>query len=165
MSSLRFVQPTKSSQPLWAGRRLHFVGIGGCGMSALALIADTLGATVSGSDRSDGPFLERLRERGMTITVGHDAANVPSRAGLVYSSAVPPENPERKRARELGLREIRRGSLLAEVAAVRRCIAVGGTHGKTSTAAMTAHALRGAGVPAGYVIGGDLLSTGTNADW
>lgn len=149
----------------WEGRAIHFVGVGGCGMSGLALIASRLGASISGSDRSEGPFLARLRGREIPISVGHAATNVPAGAELVYSSAVPADNPERERGRELGLAELSRGDLLAEIAAMRRCIAVSGTHGKTTTAAMTVHALRGAGHRVGYVIGSDLLATGTNADW
>ncbi|HUO74408.1 MAG TPA: Mur ligase domain-containing protein [Solirubrobacteraceae bacterium] len=125
------------------GRRLHFVGIGGCGMSGLALIAHSLGATVTGSDRREGPYLANVRERRIEVAIGHAAELVAPGAELVYSGAVPPDNPERERAHRLGLREIRRGEFLAEVAALRRCIAISGTHGKTTTAAMTLHALRG----------------------
>jgi UDP-N-acetylmuramate--alanine ligase len=148
----------------WTGRNLHFIGVGGCGMSGLAIAAHALGATVTGSDRADGRFLARLRHRGIRVTVGHAAGNVPEAAEIVYSNAVPPDNPERERGRELGLHERRRGGLLVEVAAARRCIAVSGTHGKTTTAAMTVHALRGGGRRADYVIGADLLATGTNAE-
>src|SRR4051812_42353221 len=105
-------------------------------MSGLALVAAELGAAVTGSDRSDGTRLRRLRERGIPVAVGHDAGSVPGGAELVYSSAVDAANVERERARMLGLRELRRGELLAEVAALRRCIAVAGAHGKTTTAAM-----------------------------
>jgi UDP-N-acetylmuramate--alanine ligase len=112
----------------WRGRRLHFVGIAGSGMSGLARVCRELGAEVTGSDRAVPP--------------GHSADNVPEDAELVYSSAVRPGNVERARGRELGLREIRRGELLAEVAQLRRCIAVAGTHGKTTTAWMIVHALR-----------------------
>jgi UDP-N-acetylmuramate--alanine ligase len=149
----------------WGPRRLHFIGIGGCGMSGLAMTVHSLGATVSGSDRADGPFVSRLRERGIEVTIGHADANVHGGAEIVYSSAVPADNPERARGRELGLPEYRRGELLAEVAAGRRCIAVSGTHGKTTTAAMTVHALRGAGRDASFLIGGDILATGTNSHW
>lgn len=154
------------SQP-WSGRALHFIGVGGCGMSGLALVARSLGARVTGSDRRDSPFLRPLRDRGVEVFVGHDPAKVPGGAGveLVCSSAVLTENSERERGRERGLREIHRGDLLAEVAALRRCIAVSGTHGKTTTAAMIAHVLRAAGLRPGYVIGGTLLSTGLNAEW
>jgi len=134
-------------------------------MSGLALVARSLGATVTGSDRRDAPVLQRLRAQGIGVVVGHHGDSVPAGAELVYSSAVAPGNPERARARELGLPERRRGALLAELAGERRCIAVAGTHGKTTTAAMIVQALHGADVPAGYVIGADLLNTGRSADW
>jgi UDP-N-acetylmuramate--alanine ligase len=134
-------------------------------MSGLALVAAELGAVVTGSDRSAGLRIERLRGRGIPVSVGHDAANVPDGAELVYSSAVEVSNVERERARTLGLRELRRGELLAEVAALRPSIAVAGAHGKTTTAAMIVQALRAAGHEPGYLIGADLLATGTNAEW
>jgi UDP-N-acetylmuramate--alanine ligase len=99
------------------------------------------------------------------VTVGHRAENVPGGAELVYSSAVKPGNLERSHARELGLRELRRGELLAEVAGLRRCIAVAGTHGKTTTAWMTVSALRGAGLDPGHVIGADLRDGQQSAAW
>ncbi len=134
-------------------------------MSGLALVAHELGARVSGSDRSDGPYLGRLAARGMGVTVGHHASSVPARAELVVSSAVPPDNVERIEGRRLGLVAKTRGSLLAELTGLQPCIAVAGTHGKTTTAAMTVHALRGAGIPTDYVIGGDILPGGGNAEW
>jgi UDP-N-acetylmuramate--alanine ligase len=134
-------------------------------MSGLALVARSLGATVSGSDRVDQPVLERLRRAGVTVSVGHGAAQVPAESELVYSSAILPDNPERQRAAALGITTCRRGELLAEAARLRRCIAVGGSHGKSTTAAMIAMALRGAGIPAGYIIGADLRQTGVNAEW
>jgi UDP-N-acetylmuramate--alanine ligase len=149
----------------WRDRRLHFVGVGGCGMSGLALVARSLGATVSGSDCADQPVLARLRAAGVSTHVGHAADQVPAGVELIYSTAILPDNPERRRAEELGLPVRRRGELLAELARPRRTIAVAGSHGKTTTAAMTVTALRGAGIPAGYIIGADLLDTGVNADW
>ncbi len=146
----------------WSGRRLHFVGIGGAGMSGLALIAHELGAMVSGSDRAESSYLERLREHGIQPAIGHDAANVPAGAEVVYSTAVPPDNPERMAA---GGRELHRADLLAQIAALRRCLAVTGTHGKTTTAAMAVEALRGAGLDPSYIVGGELGSTGSNAGW
>jgi UDP-N-acetylmuramate--alanine ligase len=145
----------------WAGRRLHFVGIGGAGMSGLALIADQLGASVTGSDRAGGAYTERLRERGLEPVIGHRAENVPAGAEVVYSTAIPPENPERRAAE----RELHRAELLAEMAALRRCLAVTGTHGKTTTSAMAVHALRAAGMDPAYVIGAELRETSINADW
>ena len=149
----------------WTERRLHFVGIGGAGMSGLALVARALGAEVSGSDRAESATLERLRDAGCAVQVGHDAANVPAGAEVVYSTAVPKDNPERAVARERGQTELHRADLLAEITALRRCIAVSGTHGKTTTTSMVVHALRGCGMDPGYLVGGDVRSTGSNAGW
>ena len=146
----------------WSSRRLHFVGIGGAGMSGLALVAQELGATVTGSDQADSTYTERLRERGIEPRIGHDGANVPDGAEVVYSTAVPADNPERRSAPG---RELHRSELLAEIAALRRCLAVTGTHGKTTTAGMAVKALRGAGLDPSYVIGAELRDTGSNAGW
>lgn len=145
----------------WSGRRLHFVGIGGVGMSGLALIAHRLGATVTGSDRVQTPYMTALRELSIEPAIGYRAENVPAGAELVYSSAVGAENPERAG----GAPEMHRADLLAEITRLRRCIAVTGTHGKTTTSSMVVHALRGAGMDPSYVIGGELRATGSNAGW
>jgi len=156
----------------WRERRLHFVGIGGAGMSALALVARALGAQVTGSDRVESTYLERVRAAGIEPRLGHDAANVPigDDIELVVSTAIAAANPERAAARERGLRELHRGALLAQVSRLRRTIAVAGTHGKTTTASMAVHALLALGHDPSYLIGGELRSTGTNAalgsgDW
>ena len=146
----------------WSGRRLHFVGIGGAGMSGLALVAHELGAEVTGSDRSGGSsYAARLREAGIEPFVGHDAANVPDGAEVVYSTAIPPDNPERAAAAS----ELHRADLLGELTRLRPTIAVSGTHGKTTTSSMLVHALRGAGADPGYLVGGEVRSTGSNAGW
>ncbi|HWF56492.1 MAG TPA: UDP-N-acetylmuramate--L-alanine ligase [Solirubrobacteraceae bacterium] len=145
----------------WSDRVLHFVGIGGAGMSGLAVIAAELGASVTGSDRAETPYTERLRAAGIEPVLGHAAGNVPAGAEVVYSTAVPADNPERVAAGH----ELHRADLLAQIAALRRCIAVTGTHGKTTTTAMIAHVLRGCGMDPGYVIGGELIATGSNAGW
>ncbi len=151
----------------WAGRSLHFVGLGGAGMSGLALIALELGATVTGSDRADSPYLARVRAAGIEARIGHDAANLPpgEDVELVVSTAIASSNAERAAGRSRGLREIHRGELLGELSRLRRTIAIAGTHGKTTTASMAAHALMRAGWDPSYVIGGELRTTGTNAGW
>jgi UDP-N-acetylmuramate--alanine ligase len=149
----------------WTGRRLHFVGIGGAGMSGLALVAHRLGAAVTGSDRAESGYTRRLRETGIEPALGHAAENVPEDCEVVHSTAIPAENPERAAARSRGLRELHRGRLLSEVSALRRCLAVAGTHGKTTTASMAVHAMRGAGMDPSYLVGGELRSTGANAGW
>jgi UDP-N-acetylmuramate--alanine ligase len=149
------------TQTTWAGRRLHFVGIGGAGMSGLALIAAALGAQVTGSDRAASSYTERLVERGIEPVLGHAAANVPAGAEVVYSTAIPADNLERQAA---GV-ELHRADLLAQIAALRRCLAVTGTHGKTTTSAMAVQALQGAGLDPAYVVGGELRSTHSNAGW
>ena len=156
-----------SSRP-WAGRRLHFVGVGGAGMSGYARAAHALGASVSGSDGADGPYIQRLRADGvLDAHIGHRAENLPAGEGLelVYSSAIPAENVERVAARERGIPERPRAELLAELSALKRTIAVAGTHGKTTTSAMIVHALRGAGMAPGWLIGGSIGAGLGNAEW
>jgi UDP-N-acetylmuramate--alanine ligase len=149
----------------WNGRRLHFVGIGGAGMSGWARVSAQLGAQVSGSDRAESPALERLRSAGIDARAGHDVANVPEGDGVevVLSTAVPADNPERIAALDRGLRVMPRAELLGELTALKRVIAVAGAHGKTTTSSMAAHVLLDQG--AGYLIGGELRTTGLNADW
>ncbi len=151
----------------WSARRLHFVGLGGAGMSGLAIVARALGATVTGSDRAESPYLVRVRDAGIEPVIGHDAANVPEGddVELVVSTAIASENPERAEGRRRGLTELHRGQLLGQVSAEKRTIAVAGAHGKTTTTSMVAHALLGAGMDPSYLIGGALRTTGTNAAW
>ena len=149
----------------FAGRQLHFIGIGGAGMSGLALVAAELGATVTGSDRADSSYTERLREHGIEPSVGHEATNLPAGAEVVVSTAIPPENPELVAAHAARATVIHRGQLLGELTRLKKSIAIAGTHGKTTTCGMTAHVLRATGRDPAFVIGGELRSAGTNAAW
>jgi UDP-N-acetylmuramate--alanine ligase len=154
----------------WAGRRLHFIGIGGAGMSGLALACYDLGVTVSGSDRAESSYIERLREFELFPAIGHDAANLPADVEVVVSTAIDEGNPELALARERGLEIHRRGELLAELCAEKRLIAVAGTHGKTTTTAMLAWALRWLGADPSFFVGGEVPGLGpggvtANAGW
>ena len=152
------------------GRRLHFVAIGGAGMSGLALACHEQGARVTGSDRAPSATLERLRAAGLDPRVGHDADAVPGDAEVVVSTAIPSDNVELARARERGQRVVHRGELLAELYSGKRLVAVAGAHGKTTTSGMLAHALLASGADPSFLLGGDLPGGGrdggpTNARW
>jgi UDP-N-acetylmuramate--alanine ligase len=152
----------------WTERRLHFVGVGGAGMSGYARAAHALGATLSGSDRAATPYLECLRAEGvLDAHIGHDAANVPAGEDveIVYSSAIPAENPERVAARERGLPDRPRAELLAELSSLRRTIAVAGAHGKTTTASMIVHVLREGGIDPGWLVGSSVGVGLANSHW
>jgi UDP-N-acetylmuramate--alanine ligase len=154
----------------WSERRLHFIGIGGAGMSGLALVCARLGATVTGSDRADSSYMERLRGAGLDPAIGHDAANLPEGAEVVVSTAIGEDNPELGLAREQGVEPIHRGQLLAELCAEKRLIAIAGTHGKTTTTAMAAWALRAIGADPAFFVGGEVPGLGpdggtANAGW
>ena len=135
---------------------VHFVGIGGIHMSALAHILLDDGVIVSGCDRADAPILQPLRDRGARITIGHNEHHVTTATQVVRTAAVPESHPEIARAIELGIPLRTRAELLAEIAAPRHTIAVGGSHGKTTTTAMIAWAMRASGRDPGYVIGGEV---------
>jgi UDP-N-acetylmuramate--alanine ligase len=147
------------------GRALHFIGIGGAGMSGLALVARELGASVTGSDQAESSYCARLRAAGIEPVIGHDAANLPEGAEVVVSTAIPEDNPELAAAREAGAVVLHRGDLLGELSRMKRTIAVGGTHGKTTSASMAALALLEAGREPPFLIGGELRAAGTNAAW
>ena len=158
------------SETDWSARELHFIAIGGAGMSGLALVCQRLGARVSGSDRAESSYLSRLRDAGLEPLVGHDAERVPAGAEVVVSSAIADDNPELAVARERGQRVLHRGELLAELCSLRRLLAVSGTHGKTTTAGMLVHALRAAGADPAFFLGGELPGVGPgggpgNAAW
>lgn len=142
---------------------VHFVGIGGSGMSALARILLARGAKVTGSDVRATPLVEQLRAEGAQITVGHRAENVGEAPLVVASAAIAPDNPELVAARARGARVIGRGEMLAELIADRKAIAIAGTHGKTTTTAMIAGILETANLDPSVMIGGVRIDDETNA--
>ncbi len=144
-------------------RRLHFIGIGGIGMSGIAEILLNLGYTVTGSDLRESPIVSRLRELGATIWVGHSADQVGQAEAVVTSSAIPANNPELAEARRRKLPVIARGELLAELMRVKYGIAVAGSHGKTSTSSICAAILGAGGKDPTVVIGGRVASIGSSA--
>ncbi|QDA56868.1 UDP-N-acetylmuramate--L-alanine ligase [Thermomonas aquatica] len=143
--------------------RVHFVGIGGVGMSGIAEVLCTLGYQVSGSDNADNAVTKRLAALGATISKGHAAANVLDADCIVVSSAIKPDNPELLEARAQRIPIVPRAEMLAELMRFRRGIAVAGTHGKTTTTSLLASVLAEGGLDPTFVIGGQLLAAGANA--
>jgi UDP-N-acetylmuramate--alanine ligase len=144
-------------------KQIHFVGIGGAGMSGIAEVLLNLGYQVSGSDLVESPVLQRLRDLGATIQVGHDADNVAQADVVVTSSAVQSDNPEVRTARARRLPVVPRALMLAELMKLKQGIAIAGTHGKTTTTSLVASVLARAGLDPTFVIGGRLNSAGVNA--
>ncbi|MCE2917894.1 MAG: UDP-N-acetylmuramate--L-alanine ligase [Rubrivivax sp.] len=144
-------------------KHIHFVGIGGSGMSAIAEILHNLGYTVSGSDAHDSATLRRLAELGLKVHIGHDAAHIDGAEALVTSTAVKGDNPEVLAARARRIPVVARAVLLAELMRVKLGIAVAGTHGKTTTTSLVASVLAEGGLDPTFVIGGLLQSAGSNA--
>src|SRR6202795_3299366 len=143
---------------------VHFIGIGGIGMSSLAEVLMDMGYPVTGSDQKFSPTTERLAARGAVVYEGHTAANLAGAKMVVYSSAVRPENPEIVEARRCKLPVIPRGELLAELMRQKFGIAVAGSHGKTTTTAMVAAVMTHAGLDPTVVVGGRVgMMGGANA--
>jgi UDP-N-acetylmuramate--alanine ligase len=142
---------------------VHFVGIGGAGMSGIARIMLSRGIRVSGSDAKDSELLAELRELGATTHVGHAAGHIADADTVVVSTAIRETNPELAAARERGLLVLHRAAALASLMAGRRAVAVAGTHGKTTTTSMLTVALQHAGADPSYCIGGQLVTTGLGA--
>jgi UDP-N-acetylmuramate--alanine ligase len=144
-------------------RNIHFVGVGGSGMSGIAEVLCSLGYCVSGSDVADSAALSRLTALGIRISVGHASENVAGADAVVTSTAVRADNPELVRARELGIPIVPRALMLAELMRQKQGIAIAGTHGKTTTTSLVASVLTQAGLDPSFVIGGLLNSAGANA--
>jgi len=142
-------------------KHVHFVGIGGIGMCGLAELLQTQGYRVSGSDLREVPTLERLRSLGIAVKLGHAAENLGSVDVVVYSSAVPPHNPELREAERRGIPVIPRAEMLAESMRLKEGIAVAGSHGKTTTTSLVAHVLSSAGLDPTAVIGGRVFAPDT----
>lgn len=142
---------------------VHFVGIGGIGMSGIAEVLHNLGYKVQGSDQSENANVLRLREKGIEVFVGHSAANLGAAEVLVVSTAIKKDNPELVAAREKLLPVVRRAEMLAELMRFRNAIAIGGTHGKTTTTSMVATLLEAGGLDPTVINGGIINAYGTNA--
>lgn len=144
-------------------QNLHFVGIGGIGMSGIAEVLHNQGYKVSGSDAANSPALERLASLGIRVIVGHQAENLQDAQAVVVSTAITPSNPEVVAARSKKLPVVPRALMLAELMRMKRGIAIAGTHGKTTTTSLVASVLAEGGLDPTFVIGGRLLSAGSNA--
>lgn len=146
---------------LIAGMRVHMIGVGGCGMCGAAAVLTRRGATVSGSDRGFSSALDRLAGQGVTVRVGQSAANLPAECDLVvHSAAIKEDNPELQAARSRGLRVVKYSQLLGLLMGEHLGIAIAGTHGKSTTTAMTAFILREAGLDPSFVIGAEVDQLG-----
>ena len=149
---------------------VHFVGIGGIGMSGIAEVLINLGYAVQGSDASDGYNIKRLRDKGATVSIGHAAANLGAAEVVVVSTAIQRDNPELVAARAKRLPVVRRAEMLAELMRLKSCIAIAGTHGKTTTTSMVAALLDAGNLDPTVINGGIIEAYGTNArlgggDW
>jgi UDP-N-acetylmuramate--alanine ligase len=156
--------PTGEVAPARELGKVHFIAIGGAGMSGIARIMLKRGIAVSGSDARDSELLAHLAELGGKVFVGHDAGHLGDADTVVVSTAIRDTNPELVAARERGLRVLHRSEALAALMAGRRAVAVAGTHGKTTTTSMLTVALQHAGSDPSYCIGGQLVTTGLGAD-
>src|SRR6202167_5524171 len=161
------------NQPMRLPREIgpiHFVGIGGIGMSGIAEVLCNLGYTVQGSDASESANVNRLRDKGITINVGHKAENVAGADVVVVSTAIKRDNPELMAARAQRIPVVRRAEMLAELMRFKSCVAIAGTHGKTTTTSIVAALLDAGGFDPTVINGGIINAYGTNArlgagDW
>jgi len=158
-------EPTAGIDLSSAPRRIHVVGVGGAGMSAIAHVLARMGHHVSGSDLKPSANVERLRAVGVDVRLGHAAEHVGDVDAVAISTAVPERNPEVQAARARGIPVLRRAEVLAAICATRRTVAVAGTHGKTTTSSMLALILVEAGLHPSFIIGGEVNEIGGGAAW
>lgn len=158
---MRPVAPLDLSTP----GKYHVVGVGGPGMSAIAIVLAEMGHDVTGSDIRERSVLDRVRAAGVRVAVGHDRALVHDRDAITYSTAIPARNIELDEASKVGVASMHRSGMLASICAQAKSLAVAGTHGKTSTTSMLMLILSQAGVRPSFVIGGDVTDMGTGAQW
>ncbi|MED4585504.1 UDP-N-acetylmuramate--L-alanine ligase [Brevibacillus choshinensis] len=144
-------------------QHVHFVGIGGYGMSAIARVLIDLGYKVTGSDVAMNDLAKKLEARGAAIQIGHSASHVEGADIIVYSTSIPKDNPEVIAAEEKGIPVMHRSQMLARILNERTGVAVAGAHGKTTTTSMISHVLEECGVDPTFIIGGELMNAGTNA--
>src|SRR5665811_2561693 len=142
---------------------VHFVGIGGIGMSGIAEVLANLGYTVTGSDVADSANVKRLRDKGIKVAIGHQAENIDGADVVVVSSAIKRDNPELAAARTKRLPVVRRAEMLAELMRLKSCVAIAGTHGKTTTTSMVAALLDAGRLDPTVINGGIINAYGTNA--
>ena len=159
--SLAPIAPLDLSTP----RSLHVVGVGGPGMSAIAIVLAEMGHTVSGSDMRERSVLDRVRAAGVDVHVGHSRSLVHGRDAITWSTAIPERNVERDEADKTGVLSMHRSGMLASICVLAKSLAVAGTHGKTSTTSMLMLILAEAGLRPSFVIGGDVTDMGTGAQW
>jgi UDP-N-acetylmuramate--alanine ligase len=153
--------PLDLSQP----QRIHVVGVGGPGMSAIAIVLAEMGHRVSGSDIRERPVLERVRAAGVDVHVGHDRGHVAGCAAVTASTAVPAKNIELDEAARSGIAVLTRAGMLSSICAQAKSLGVAGTHGKTTTTSMLMLILAAAGLRPSFIIGGDVTDMGTGAQW
>ncbi len=156
---------TDSRTDLNEPRRIHLVGAGGAGMNAIGLVLAEMGHTLSGSDLRPGPGMTRLAAHGARVAIGHDPANLGDAEIVAHSSAVPPSNSELVEARNRGIPVLSRAELLSGICRRKRTLAVGGTHGKTTTSSMLSLCLVAAGEHPSFLVGGELNEIGSGAVW
>ena len=164
----RSIPATRESIPMWsaayAGQSIHLIGIGGCGMRGLAVALMRCGARVSGSDRCESRTVQQLRDAGVTVHIGQSPTNIPSPCDkVVYSAAVHAENPELVAARSQGITVFKYAEMLGQVMKLRKGVAVAGTHGKSTTTALTAFILKEAGLDPSFVVGAGVEQLGGGA--